>query len=311
MEIMLGTALWGWTTPPTVCYQLLDHFYESGYRQVDAATNYPINKNPSDFRRGEKILAEWIQAHQVSDLEICMKVGSLDNMKSPDHNLSPSFLLFNREQYRQMFGENLACFMIHWDNRHAADDIAATLEVLSEIYSEGLAVGFSGLAHPTVYHTLWDHYNLGKPWMQMKHNLLYSDLPRYAQLADRCITYAYGLNAGGIKLDTHQYRSSSSLVVRSGEDKPAPPPILHDLLTLRQQWLDQENAPSFSAFFEVALLFGFCSPGIHGLILGGSHLQQLQNNLETVQAIKKQDSAIWFEQLLELHRKHAPADRKI
>ena len=58
MEIMLGTALWGWTTPPTVCYQLLDHFYESGYRQVDAATNYPINKNPSDFRRGEKILAE-------------------------------------------------------------------------------------------------------------------------------------------------------------------------------------------------------------------------------------------------------------
>lgn len=303
--------MWGWTTPKDVCHQILDFFYESGYRKVDAATNYPINKMANDFRKGEQILQEWILAHQIKDLEVCMKVGSLNNMKSPEHNLSASFLLFNREQYRQMLGSNLACFMIHWDNRNDSIAIQETLQTLASIQREGLRIGFSGLAHPEIYQAHWADYLLESPWLQLKHNLLYSDRPRYGQLADECTTFAYGLNAGGLKLSSEQYIASSALVVRSGQENPDRPPVIDGLLALRQKWQSLPEAPALNEFYQAALLFGVKSPGIDGLILGGSSKAQLQQNLHTISRIRQVSDHPWFSDLLALHRTYAPSHRSI
>ena len=62
MPLILGTAMWGWTTSPAMAMTLLDQFYAAGGRAVDTATNYPINKNPGDFRQAERMLADWIRA---------------------------------------------------------------------------------------------------------------------------------------------------------------------------------------------------------------------------------------------------------
>jgi len=45
VQPLLGTAMWGWTVSRPVCFDLLDTFYAAGFRQIDAAVNYPINKN--------------------------------------------------------------------------------------------------------------------------------------------------------------------------------------------------------------------------------------------------------------------------
>jgi aryl-alcohol dehydrogenase-like predicted oxidoreductase len=311
MDLMLGTAMWGWTTPAQDCYELLDTFYEQGHRLVDGATNYPINKRPEDFRASETILKQWIQANGIRDLRVCMKVGSLDNMFTPDHNLTPSFLLFNLEYYRQHFGDNLACFMIHWDNRSDPEAIEESVAILSRIRKTGLDIGFSGLKNPEVYQELCTKYELGTPWLQLKHNLLYSDRPRYGALADTCRVFAYGLNAGGLKLDPDKYRRDSSLVARSGREQPDTPPIVADLLTLRKNWHQRDHAPPLDAFYQAALLFGVHSPAIQGLILGGRNREQLINNLNTVGQMQAFPASPWFDELHSLHQRHAPADRVI
>jgi len=311
MDLMLGTAMWGWTTPPHDCYDLLDTFYERGHRLVDAATNYPINKRPEDFRASENILIHWIQANGIKDLQVCMKVGSLDNMFTPDHNLAPSFLLFNLEHYRQHFGDNLACFMIHWDNREDLTAMEETVATLHRLQHSGLSIGFSGLKHPEIYQELLAKYDLGRPWLQLKHNLLYSDRPRYGAVADACRVFAYGLNAGGLKLDATKYRQDSSLVARSGKEQPDTPPLVEDLRTLQKDWKQRRDAPTLEAFYQAALLFGVHSPGIQGLILGGRNRDQLINNLDTVEQMKSLPTSPWFDELHTLHQRHAPADRVI
>ncbi len=87
-RLLLGTATWGWTVSPKEAYRLLDAWLGKGYRHIDTATNYPINKNPGDFRASEKILLEYVRAQGLTDLDITMKVGSLNNMI----NIAPSFI---------------------------------------------------------------------------------------------------------------------------------------------------------------------------------------------------------------------------
>ncbi|MEZ4983547.1 MAG: aldo/keto reductase [Saprospiraceae bacterium] len=113
IPLVLGTALWGWTVDEPTCHRLLSHFYRQGGRMVDTATNYPINKQPADFRRAENILARWCQREEVTDLQVIVKVGSVDNLFTPDNNLSPAFLLMALDYYRNLFGSNLHTFMIH------------------------------------------------------------------------------------------------------------------------------------------------------------------------------------------------------
>ncbi len=91
--LILGTAMWGWTTPRETAFAMLDEWYSRGFREVDTATNYPIDRDPEHFRLAEKILLEWIAAHGVTDLEVMMKIGSVNNLRSPEHLLTKSFIL--------------------------------------------------------------------------------------------------------------------------------------------------------------------------------------------------------------------------
>ena len=83
-ELVLGTAQWGWTIGRETAFEILEYWSGAGFRSIDCATNYPINRQPECFRAAEGILSDFILAHGLKDLDVTMKVGSMDNMRTPD-----------------------------------------------------------------------------------------------------------------------------------------------------------------------------------------------------------------------------------
>ena len=295
MEILLGSALWGWTIDRAICFELLDQFYQRGYREIDGATNYPINKRPEDFRKSEKILSEWISAHGVTDLRIIMKIGSINNLKTPEHNLTESFILINLEDYRQMLGNNLHTLMIHWDNRDDRDAVAETFRALAEAREQDLKVGLSGIRHPELYADL----NAGYAFdfrIQIKHNLLKSDYSRYAPFhgAKRFITY--GLNAAGLKFDPADYRPRGSLQSRGGNPSNRPPLLSH----LQNKIVAMQLSNEIRTFNQCGMLFAYHSPDVYGLLTAPSTPVQMRSTLDFYEKLSRQDYANLYEAMLEL-----------
>lgn len=275
--LLLGSALWGWTVAPETAFQLLDDFYRHGFRQVDAATNYPINKNPADFRRAEQILLEWIRTHGVQDLEVIMKVGSLNNRFTPENNLTKSFLLMNLDDYRAKFGSNLHTYMIHWDNRQDAAKIDQSLQALDYARRQGLQIGLSGIRHPEIYHQLNRPYQFDFS-IQIKHNLLHSDYERYAPFHGKRRFITYGINAGGLKFSTAAYHKQSSLKVRGGNIAEAPP-VVQRLERLLPEINQKADRPDIQSFNHIGLCYAFHSPDIRGILLGCSRPEQLTDSI--------------------------------
>ncbi|MCB0642061.1 MAG: aldo/keto reductase [Phaeodactylibacter sp.] len=278
MDLYLGTAFWGWTLPKATCFELLDRFYEAGFRYVDTATNYPINKIPGDFRKAEQWLLEWIDSRAVQDLHVCIKVGSINNEGTPDNLLSKSFLLMNLDLYQHRFGDNLHTFMIHWDNRDDLDAIEESLEALQIAQEKGLQPGLSGIRFPGNY--LMAN---AKPALdfhiQIKHNLLQSAYAQYRPFHGKPRFITYGINAGGIKLDG-SYTGDSTLKTRGGD----PAQFQARLQQLRQLCVGLQ--PPLIKMFQVGMLYAFHHPDVRGILVGPSNLQQLESTLDWYKALQ-------------------------
>jgi len=295
IEPILGTAMWGWTTDKKVAFGLLDEFYQRGFREVDGATNYPINKNANDWRAAEKILQEWIRANGVADLKIMMKVGSLNNLKTPDHNLSKSFLLMNLDEYRSMFGSNLDTWMIHWDNRADEKAIFETLNVLQSAEKEGLRVGVSGLKYPEIYAQLNKEFNLDFR-IQIKHNLLHSDYQKYHFFHGKQRFITYGINAGGIKLNSQNYGENSSLKARAADWNP-PSPLIEKAQKAIVEANQNADRPTLATFNHLGMIYAFYHPDISGILLGTSRVKQLSDSLDFMKQMWENDYVDVFKKL--------------
>lgn len=307
--LMLGTAMWGWTVSRKTAFSLLDTFYDAGYRKLDAATNYPINQKAEDFRAAEQILFEWIRAHGVQDLSVFMKIGSLTNQRSPEHNLKSAFLHYNWRYYQGWLGHNLGGIMVHWDNRGDESDIFATLEVLKAMSDSGLEVGFSGLRYPEIYAQLNRRLQLSFS-IQVKHNLMASDYPRYSAFHENAHFWAYGINGGGIKLDATAYHLQSSLSVRGG-NKSAVQQLTQSLNNCLAVFNEGSPKRSIRTMNEAAMTFALLSPGLEGILLGPSRVAQLAASLAFYQKLAELDYRDLFAELLTIHRQYAPLDRQI
>lgn len=308
-SLVLGTAMWGWTVPEARAFAILDRYYERGFRQVDSATNYPLNGQVRDFRASEQILSRWIEKNGVQDLQITMKVGSITNIRIPDHNLRPAFLHLQKQYYRQLFGPNLHTLMIHWDNRDDENAVRESLEALAQIQSEGLAVGLSGVKHPKIHAPLAKKLGL-VPAIQIKHNLSYSDYPRYAHFHGQKCFYTYGINAGGWKAAPDRYRQDSSLAVRGGDTQETPRILLELQAALRQEgWEGDLRDASF--LNRLAMIFAFCTPDVAGVLIGPGSPDQLTGSLDFYVDFSREDYRKLFSRMLNLHRQYAPTDRHI
>jgi aryl-alcohol dehydrogenase-like predicted oxidoreductase len=280
-KLMLGTAQWGWTVTKNEAFRLLDTWLAAGYLAVDCATNYPINRQPQDFRAAEKILLEYLRAHGIRRVELTMKIGSLDNMRSPEVNLSPSFIQMIGEEYHRLFGQNLRGLMFHWDNRTDAADIRSSVESLLDLCREhSMRPGLSGIAHPAAYaEALRD---LPAEWdIQIKHNLLHSDFSRYSPLsfaAKETRFFAYGINAGGVKLES-PYPSESTFLARGGQPEKISP-LLEKISAALPGWNTAYVRPPLKTMNHLGLIYTAWHPGLSGLLLGVSSVAQLRESLD-------------------------------
>ena len=294
-SLILGTAMWGWITPKETSFKLLDYFYEQGFRAIDGATNYPINKSPQDFRRAEQILQEWIKINDIEDLKVMMKVGSLNNLRSPEQNLSPSFLLMCLDEYQSLFGENLDTFMIHWDNRENEKEIQSTLKALGKAQEKGFKIGLSGIRYPEIYSQLNKKLQFNFS-IQIKHNLLHSDYDRYQAFHGQTRFITYGINAGGIKLNLNSYLENSSLKARGGDISQ-----IHPLTNKLQAILIEENKvanrPVIERFNHCGMAYAYHSPDIQGILLGTSRLEQLKDTLSFYQHLQDYDYNSLYQKL--------------
>ena len=290
---LLGTAMWGWTTPESTCFELLDFFYQQGLREVDTATNYPIDKNPEHFRVAEKILQKWIAANGVSDLRVMVKVGSINNLMTPEHELSESFLRMNLDRYQKNFGSNLNCFMIHWDNRSDRSEVEQSFKALWAAHAAGLQIGLSGLKHPENYVGVCEMFGIN-PRIQLKHNLLQSALPHYAPFHHRADFIAYGINAGGIKLDG-RYSKTSSLTARGHSDDAVL--LKQKLIELRQRANRRSDRPPLTNFNHFGLLNVVRESLIDSVLLGVSKIDQLRDSLDFLAAVEANSYEDVMEQL--------------
>ena len=290
-SLLLGTAQWGWTVSREEAFRLMDAWRAAGHRKIDAATNYPINRSPADFRASERILLEYIQAQGQYDLDLTMKIGSLDNMRTPEINLAPSFILMMTEEYRRIFGDNLRCVMLHWDNRADASAIRASLEALAVVQqTHEVRVGLSGILHPDIYASV--NRDTGLTFdIQLKHNVLHSDISRYvpfyqplsgtstAQASPPAHRFfAYGINAGGVKLEG-PYPAGSTFVARGGDpDKTAA--TLESIRQRLPHWNLAQVRPPVRTMNQLGLIFAGLHPQLNGIVLGLRSVAQLQESLD-------------------------------
>lgn len=294
MQLLLGTAQWGWNTPRSEAFALLDTWLKAGHRALDCATNYPINRNPADFRAAEHILLEYIRAHGLHDLKVTMKIGSLDNMRSPDINLAPSFMLMMGEEYWRLFGQNLHTVMLHWDNRDDTGEIGATLNALHTLHQQyGLWPGLSGIAHPAAYAAAADGLPVAFN-IQLKHNVFQSDYDRYAPLRERGTHrfFAYGINGGGVKLEA-TYSPQSTYLSRGGQPEKVAHQVQH-LLHLLPRWNAAAVRPPIKTMNQVGMIYAGLHPAWSGILLGASSVAQLQASLDmwrNIEAFDYQD--VW------------------
>jgi aryl-alcohol dehydrogenase-like predicted oxidoreductase len=279
MNLLLGTAQWGWTIAPSTAFDILEAWVHAGETRIDGATNYPIDQNPDHFRRSESILKDFIRAHGLHNLRINMKVGSLNNMRTTDNNLSPSFLLMMAEEYLLQFDNQLDTLMIHWDHRDQAQDIRESLLALVDIADQfGIQPGLSGIRFPEAYAEAMDGLQQSFE-IQCKHNVFHSDLTRYAHLLGQGHRFqVYGINAGGIRLHA-DYPEGSTFLARGGREDA----VSEQLANLRQrvpEWNLAFVRPPIRQMNQIGLIYSALNPDVDSIVLGVSSRDQLIQTTE-------------------------------
>jgi aryl-alcohol dehydrogenase-like predicted oxidoreductase len=299
VSLILGTALWGWTVDNEKCYRLLDKFYAAGFRKIDTASNYPINRDPECYRFAENMLEEWIKSTGVEDLEIIVKIGSIDNSGSEENNLNFSFLLMNFDYYQSKFGKNLNNLTIHWDNRDNLEDIRDTVEALAIIRDTGVNIGLSGIKYPQIYYEASEEHDLCFT-IQIKHNVFYSAYDHYRLFHDGNHKFiAYGINAGGIKRN-QQYSQNSSAIVRNVNTEN-----LHNYMAAFERLISMDSetgALRIENYNNLAMTYAFNSPGITGIIIGPSNERQLHDSLKYYECLVKHNSSEIYGMIVDIQK---------
>lgn len=272
--IVLGSAMWGWTSPKKDVFSLLDSYHESGYRLLDQANNYPINGLSKDHGLGLKWLSEWLDLNSSKSFEVIVKIGSVNNIGSPDNDLSPKGIEDAYWKLKEQLGDSLACISIHWDDRigdNDYDQILSTLEALNRLAKlDGCRLGFSGIRSPKLYADFFSE-NSVKPIIQVKENILTSrNRTYYSGYFDDANYLAYGINLGGS-------RNSKEDLNIVGRGMAQPQPLINSFDKLLQSSLIN---PAPKNHYDIALYLTYVNAALSGVIIGPRNSEQLYQILE-------------------------------
>jgi aryl-alcohol dehydrogenase-like predicted oxidoreductase len=219
---------------------------------------------------------------------------------TPDQNLSPSFLMICAEEYANLLGSNLACMMIHWDNREEEEAINTTLSTLVELGAGRWEIGLSGIKHPEAFAQVIKAEGLSQLPVEFKHNLLYSDYERYAPLHDHASFIAYGINAGGIKLGSAAYAAKASLLARGG--KPDAYEKLKEQIDNLLEVFGKDYPDKLlpHTMNQLGMLYAAYHPGISAILLGPSRVRHMEDSFSWLEQLYTDDYTPLYEALKKL-----------
>lgn len=264
----LGTAKWGYI-PKHQAMSILEAYYVAGGRDIDTATNYPINSDPKDLGLALSWIEEWCQTNNINDLRILLKLGAVDNTGSPISNLSPRNITEITDRYLASLGENLKTISIHWDNRGEEGEdlikITNTLQTLKKYLSESRDLGLSGIKYPKIYYESEEF--IGNWIIQVKENIFTSkDRRRYGASITGAKYIAYGINA-----------------------KTMTSPQIKDSIyeTFYASNIEFVEALNIRDFFDLSLLYANCNQSLDGFIIAPSNINQLKKTLSTMLSIDR------------------------
>lgn len=160
-SIFLGTAGWGDKVVKSAAFELLSTYYQHGYRWIDTATNYPINRNPKDYG----LAIGWLSDFQSDfpDLKIFVKAGSRTNLGEPGSFINASYFDLLFEMLIGQLGDGFAGLGVHWDDNSSGDDRSMLLDFFAQIHQRGYQIGLSGIAGKESYSG--DSIGRSLPWI--------------------------------------------------------------------------------------------------------------------------------------------------
>jgi len=284
-RLILGTALWGWGVSKKEAFLILDNFVENGGLYIDCATNYPINKNIKDYGLALLWIEEWIKINNKK-LFIIVKVGSIDNLGTPNFDLSSNNILTVSKRLIDIFGDSLGCISVHWDNRIENKDfklVQETVIALKEIKEKNnLSIGLSGIKNPRFYYEAMP--DLVDDWIiQCKENFLTQEARlNYQEYFPLAKYYAYGINMGGIKFSDEKSVSARIREINySSKLKEVISTSLQD-----NQIIDN----GLSTVNDLNMAFIFLNTIYNGIIIGPRTVEQLISTFKTWDVLSNLDS---------------------
>lgn len=286
-KLILGTALWGWGVTRLDAFKILDRHLENGGIIVDTATNYPINKNPNDFGLAIRWLSEWASAHPNEKFSLIAKIGSINNMGGSEVDLSHKNIIETTNRLRDRFGECLSCVSIHWDDRFGEasqqHSIRQTVDAMTMIRESGLEIGLSGIKAPEQYYL--SNPELANEWIiQVKENFLtHNARSEYEKHFPNARYFAYGINMGGVKLESSSGNSSVSL--RGIK-------VTSALVQKMQEIIDSNHGiqPRPSNLNQLSLAFAHSNDSLSGVIIGPRNVLQLEETIQYWASLNKMDN---------------------
>ncbi|WP_419678383.1 aldo/keto reductase [Aliarcobacter lanthieri] len=284
-RLILGTALWGWGVSKKEAFLILDNFMENGGLYIDCATNYPINKNIKDYGLALLWIEEWIEINNKR-LFIIVKVGSIDNLGTPNFDLSSNNILTVSKKLIDTFGDSLGCISVHWDNRTENKDfklVQETVIALKEVKEKNnLSIGLSGIKNSRFYYEAMP--DLADDWIiQCKENFLTQEARlNYQEYFPLAKYYAYGINMGGIKLSDEKSVSARIREINySSKLKDVISTSLQDNLIINN---------GLSTVNNLNMSFIFLNTIFNGIIIGPRTVEQLISTFKTWGILSNLDS---------------------
>ncbi|RUO65917.1 Predicted oxidoreductase [Pseudidiomarina planktonica] len=279
-QIFLGSAMWGRGVTKHDVFRMLDYYIESGETLIDHAVNYPINAIPEDYGLGLNWLSEWKALNSSSKIEVLVKIGSVNNLGTPDSDLSPRGIQQQFNFLSDKLEGSLSSIAIHWDNRISRDssiEIAETLETVNDIADKhGLRIGISGIKSADLYGDYFNEHAI-KPIVQVKENVITCDARKFYSKYFKDADYiAYGINLGGLR----EQGTSATAALRGIEH----PDWVYD--AFKAVKMDTSLRPKPESFYDISMYLAYCNPNLSGIIIGPKSKDQLSSLLQFWEALQ-------------------------
>ena len=286
--LCLGTMQFGWTVDESGSFDILDKSYEAGINFIDTADVYSRWVEGNAGGVAERIIGAWMKKNQIPrhQLILATKVRGPMGEGPNDQGLSRKHIMKSVEDsLRRLQTDYIDLYQTHFYDENTPVEV--TLSTMDDLVRQGKVryVGCSNYPAWRLMEALWasDKYGLARYDSLQPHYSMVHRIEFELEHAELCRKYGLGVIpysplAGGFL--TGKYRQTGS--TESARANHVRQRFFSDenfTLLDKIETVGKKHAASIS---QVALAWMLANPVITSPIIGPRSLEQLQDNLGSV-----------------------------